>query len=460
MAIGLLLVATLPLVAAGDEDGSVPAKIHKATGTTDLMGGGDYVAIRFGNDAWFGVIYGTDKDPNSVIIYSRMARYLGMSNVKTGAGKQLASRTPIKAWTFLGMRMNSLVEYNDTDGDGICHLLRKGGNVDKASFTAVDQVFKAVNLNASWELSEVTKEKNNSAKWASYQFSLTARNLGYIDLTGGTAPPNASDVLDSVTFTFKLTAHVNRTKVLVPIYNITVKAGAGGAAGTWKADGTVTKTTKNVTGNVVRYGSKVDHDIRGWDFQENNANASLMLENLVLSATSVPSKPGKWYHMNTLRALKREGGIRFNGDKGNETLQTEGLGTGYQQTKPRRVVHPRMDISDEWERSGRLTWIKDVEITDGNTTTTEEMTYQVQGGKAFAFKDGERMAAGLLMAAGFNYPAGERIYHDPGVESQGFLGEEEEDEGISGAGLALFIPIVFMVLIMAVTFGVVLIKKV
>ncbi|MCK5548877.1 MAG: hypothetical protein KAI64_07660, partial [Thermoplasmata archaeon] len=68
----LILFVGLSLSAGAGADWAVKnyesETIIQETGTTDAFEGGDYVYIRFKNDAGFGVLYGTEDDPNSIII--------------------------------------------------------------------------------------------------------------------------------------------------------------------------------------------------------------------------------------------------------------------------------------------------------------------------------------------------------------------------------------------------------
>src|SRR4030067_2127775 len=50
-------------------------------GPTEILGGGDHFFVKFGTDAAFGVIWGSEATPNDVYFVAIKARYLGVAQV-------------------------------------------------------------------------------------------------------------------------------------------------------------------------------------------------------------------------------------------------------------------------------------------------------------------------------------------------------------------------------------------
>ena len=86
-----LLVAVLLAVSAVALIASVPAargattnlsgQLTYSSGTTTLLGGGDYRFIEFGSDAAFGVLWGNATHANNIYVVAIKARYLGVGQV-------------------------------------------------------------------------------------------------------------------------------------------------------------------------------------------------------------------------------------------------------------------------------------------------------------------------------------------------------------------------------------------
>ena len=83
-----------------------------------------------------------------------------------------------------------------------------------------------------------------------------------------------------------------------------------------------------------------------------------------------------------------------------------------------RVLKPaRLHLLDCWEKIGRLTWVTEVNVTEteGAEPTVMNMTAQVQGYKRIMLPLHalHGIYKGFALLAGYSYPAGYRIYHDP-----------------------------------------------
>src|SRR3990172_4125106 len=105
---------------------------------SDLLGGGDKVFVRFGEDAAFGVLWGNATNPNHIYLVAIKARYLGLADVKTAAGQVVDEDRPIKVYTLYGFKLESLIEFNDTNGDGIASCTRAYDAENYTSYIATE----------------------------------------------------------------------------------------------------------------------------------------------------------------------------------------------------------------------------------------------------------------------------------------------------------------------------------
>src|SRR5438552_1941193 len=93
----------------------INSQLVEETGATAALGGGDHVFVRFGNDAAFGVVYGTTANPNNVYLVAIKARYLGLAQAVDTQNRSLAQNVPIKIYTLYAVKLDSIVEYRDNN---------------------------------------------------------------------------------------------------------------------------------------------------------------------------------------------------------------------------------------------------------------------------------------------------------------------------------------------------------
>src|SRR2546429_1205716 len=94
-------------------------KLVEETGPTSVLGGGDHVFVRFGNDAAFGVVYGTTANPNNVYLVAIKARYLGVAQVADTQNRTIAENRPIKIYTLYAVKLDSIIEFRDTNRNNV-----------------------------------------------------------------------------------------------------------------------------------------------------------------------------------------------------------------------------------------------------------------------------------------------------------------------------------------------------
>jgi len=248
----LFLMGSLGAVVSGEDGDDDPYKntfIEKETGTTDYLGGGDFVAIRFGTDAWFSVIYGTEDNPNSIAIASVATRYLGAAQVSDDEGEETYKQVPIKMNSTFAMKLAHLIEFNDTSEDGLFDYQRKGAGLEKKDFIKGNRepIYKAVNLSTNWERSNITTTGNETFR--SWSFTLSAENFSYL-VIGDDA--SGEGTLDKLVFGVTLTATLENASASIPFYKIELKKGGD------EVEKTTEMENKTYTGKKIIYDIKMD----------------------------------------------------------------------------------------------------------------------------------------------------------------------------------------------------------
>ena len=449
--IGSLLVTALFLLSAmigmlttasGEEDFK-NTFIEKETGTTELFGGGDYVAIKFGSDAWFAVIYGTEDNPNSIIIASVATRYLGAAEVYDGSGGKISTQIPIRIKNVFAMKLRHIFEFNDTNDDGLCNYRKKGDGLTYKDYVMHEPIYKAVNLSTVWERSEVTVTSNETGK--SWEFTLTAIDLPYVPI----GEVSGEGKLEKVVFTIKLSASLKDVERGVPFYKIELRRNEDAV------DRVIEKGNRTYKGKTIVYSTKMDHYFEGWDFEENNTNPHLLLETHAFVGNVVPSEVAKKWRWLTYNVAKEKirGTVRakveYSGENQSEEMDEDNAKAGWYINKaPKRLKHQRIKLETQWEKVGWLTWVTNVTVTRNGTETEKNMYFQVQGHrKLWGFGiEKKTVYRGFVILGGFSYPWGDTIYHDPSVGSEVTLldiseiGIEEDSEWMPGFELLALIP--------------------
>jgi len=416
--LGLLL--TVPVFAVAKAAIYVPVTggkgyFEKKSGCTDIFGGGEYVSIRFMRqvpgktyyveDAQFAVIWGNKTNPNSIILYSEVTRYLGAAKVYDINGGLVSDRAPIVVKTIWVQKLEDIFEYYDANGDEVCNTNREG--ILYSGHWWHEPVYKKISLNTSWTRSPVTETLDPDGKHGSWTFSLTAENLSYINI----GKTNFTDgVLDKLTFTFHLEVQLVNVSAQIPCFEITVDAANG-----YSIVGSEKVGIRECNGTRVDYGVKYDHEILGWDFDPSNPNPRLLLEWHAIVGNFIPQKTAEWLKEELLSRIENGAGtVVAETANGTETFDMKDANF----TRPRliRVLKPaRLHLLDDWEKIGSLTWVTSVNVTEteGAEPTAMNMTAQVQGYHRITVPLPHGIYKGFVLLAGYSYPAGYRIYHDP-----------------------------------------------
>jgi len=456
LSIVMALCLVFPLFNTGVQGQTVFVEsLIKETGDIEAFGGGEYIGIRFGTEALFAVVYGTDENPNSPVIFVSINRYLGKANVTDTNNASLAVEKPLAVRTVYAVRLAALFEFNDTNDDGICNLIRFADGLSAVAFQDHEPIYKAVDLNTSWKPGNVKAAANNTERWKSWEFTITARNLSYIPIGN----VNTTGKLDLLQFRFKLMAYIEDATYTIPQYNLRVTASsADGSDEPPEILDTESTGEEEIDGKVLRYKSKVDHVIEGWDFDPTNDDPGLLLETHSILGNVVSTAMLKWINLQFLQDEDRTGTMEYETSVGNETVDEADTTLMYTNQQPRKLKHPRLDVNDAWGRFSRFSWVKNVTVTRDGNTTDEEMFYQVQGGRKFAWLGNEGLFTGYYVVGGFSYPGGDRIVHDPELSISNFYQENAREEA-SDEGYDMVMPILFMIFVIVMAPIVILLFK-
>jgi len=363
---------------------------------TDRLGGGDLVAVRAG-DAIFGVRYGSERQPNDVVIFAEYKRFLGGADIVDAEGNLVRSKG-IPVFTLVGQSLNGFIEFDDRDGDGLLNFLAVNETGD---IVRNDHPVKALRLNTSWALDGPTVEVAGETTYVN--FTLTAADLPY-DLVWDPARRHgvpADGALDSVSFTFHLEVDVVGRRARVPWYRVTI------------ADGDERRISdveflewRNVTGRAVAMGAKYDHGIVGWDFV--NDTTLLALETRLLFGNYFPQLVAQFVHMAYYHDHAEDENGTWRHDP-NEMAPT----------RPHLYTRDRIYFADDYERVGRLEWTTNVTVDGVNAT----MRFQVQGGERLRFEHHGAWFLGFAVRGAYIYPNGQAIQHDPAIFAESILPE-------------------------------------
>jgi hypothetical protein len=380
-------------------------QLTEERGDTPILGGGGHVFVRFGRDAAFGIVYGTTANPNNIYVVAIKARYLGVAQVVDAQGRSILENRPIKVYTLYAMKLDSIVEFRDLNGNGVADYARVyNSTTNKFSnyFGRGDTLYKRVDLNTNWTLGPTVQ--TNGTGYRSWTFNLSAENRSYSAVANYTG--SVAGVLPLIRFTFHLNASLQQvTNVSVPQWKVTV-SGANAIAG-------VTRMTDLlVSGKALHYDLKWDQDIEGWSYAPGNAAGvarRLLLEVGAVVGNVIPAAlADQWLDNHVLGPMREAGNAQFNATTGAATANAT-TGT---YSVVRRLQTPNVDFGGNWTRIGRYVW-------DGNSVvdgTNRPVYGQIVAGQRFAAigENGDRFI-GFVLLAGLSFRGGASVMHDPSI---------------------------------------------
>ena len=417
--------------------------IKEDSGYTHYFGGGNFVGVRFGNDAWFGVVYGTENHSNYITIGSVIARYLGAAVVKDTNGNIIYNQIPIKVYSVYGIQLRWLLEFNDQNNNGIFDHERKDLDPTKTNNIYNDTVYKWSHLKTAWTRTPVDRTVTNTS--ITYKFNLSAENLPINSVFGN------AGTLDKIQFNFKLKAYLEEVNgKTYPRYEVIVDRDT--TTGDWRIVSSTRIEDGNYTGKVMKYSVKVDHIIEGWDFAHINTNPGLALETVGIIGTYLSEGFMKWARAQYCQCYNNsDSKINMNTetDTSKVTYNEDNLALG----RSMRLKSPRISVEDKWTKVGYLTWVTDVNVTRSGNTTQENMYFQVQGAVRLindnpGARDG--LFIGWIYLGAFSYPGGEKIVHDPEVGGEAYTMNISTEIGKPRFPLGILLFIVGVIVLVVV----------
>ena len=414
------LVALPPARAADISD-----RLVEARGPTDMLGGGEYLFVRFGADAAFGVMWGNASNPNHVYIIAIKARYLGVAQVFDQAGREVTRNYPIKIYTLYALRLDGLVEFWDANGDGLANYRRGYDGQNFTWYSETEDVSKRTDLRTGWTPGNVTRTSGPGER--SWAFNLTAASLPYVGVNN-TVVSRGDNILNEVQFTFHLRASLEDIdNATVPNWRVTVD--------TSRARPVVVDFERledlAFRGKVARYSAKWDQRISGWDFDP-GPNRRLLLEFASVVGNVIPLGGAGWADEGYLGRANETGQARYETASGNETAnETSDL------SAPRLVRSPYLDFGGNWTRIARFAWVTDSTV-DG---VTQPLYGQVFAGRRILARgEAGSLFSGFILLGGLSYAEGAEIVHDPDVSLDVLA---ELDLGV-GTGLVILVATVVL----------------
>lgn len=386
----LLLASPLAVLGAAQDDEpeiTRDLQVEVTTGSTDRFGGGDWIRIDVGSTT-FAVLYGNESNPNNPKMVAEYDRYLGAAEVYNESGGLVHDRTPLPVRTVMVQSFDFMLEFKDTDDDGLVHIPHEMGFMD-ILMGSFDLPRKILSLRQTWELEGLVIDEGEAL--TTVDFNITATNLDYT-----LAPDNPGDGLDRITFSFHIRVELVDSTLDVPVYNLTVSE-TGEIVG-------FNKLTETVTGMTVDGTFKYDHYIEGWDWVDDDSRLALVTH--VFAGSFVPQVTAKFLRLEfALRALE-DGRLHDQDTVGD---------------RPLLITADSMQFEDEWEHVGRIFWVSDVTV-DGQDMRMAFQLFRAE--KIFDFRGLKPgIFKGVAFWGAFVYPQGNVIFHDPGMEAALFVPE-------------------------------------
>jgi hypothetical protein len=171
VAMMLMTAFSMSISSAASVPVSENDKITTEVGTTADLGGGDHFYVKFGSDASFGILWGTQDNPNDIYFVSYIARHIGFINVEEPNGTAL-TQEPLKVYTLYAVKLDRLIEYSNGSGNSLLSYVPS----NLIGELLAGQIYKWVNLDTAWTASNWINgtAQNGDLTW---NFTLTAKNL-------------------------------------------------------------------------------------------------------------------------------------------------------------------------------------------------------------------------------------------------------------------------------------------
>ncbi len=177
----IMMLSMVPISASAATTTSTDdTQMSTEGGPTTILGGGDHFFVRFGSDAAFGVVWGTPGNPNDIYVVSIVARYLGEAQVYNRQNELVQANHTIKVYTMYAVKLDNLIEYNDSNQDGMLQYHRGYDMISEmmgSNYTSSETMYKMVSMATAWNSTAVVN--TTTADSTVFSFSLTANDQPY-----------------------------------------------------------------------------------------------------------------------------------------------------------------------------------------------------------------------------------------------------------------------------------------
>jgi hypothetical protein len=414
--IAVMMLSMMPLNTSAATTAN-ETKMTTDSGPTDILGGGDHFFVRFGSDAAFGIVWGTQDHPNDIYVVSIAARYLGEAQVYNRQDQLVQANHTIKVYTMYAVKLDNLIEYNDSNKDGMLQYHRGydqatevTGNISNSSET----MYKMVDLDTAWNSTAVVNTTTTNS--TVFSFSLTATNQSYEYLSAKASYNVGDNELNQLNLTFRLTAttaHVDNATISQ--YKLTVASGPFGNRMLYNIQ---QLDPKYASEDVVSYNAKWNKTIQGWDVDPNNTNPAILLEFESLVGNYIPLTAASVLetreYQKIIDLLGEDGTARVQTSAGSQNLNN----TAGDMNGPMDLITPKMTFGGNKTQIGTFEWVTNVTV-DGKAAQAHS---QVIAGYPTMVRgwNGE-IFTGFVLVGGISYPGGGLIVQDPSVSSQATL---------------------------------------
>jgi len=430
---------------------SLNEEITVDEGSTEILGGGDYFFVRFGEDAAFGIVWGNETNPNSVYFVSVVARHLAYAHVYDKDGEVVEKNHAVKVYTMYAVKLDGMLEFNDTNDNGLLPYLR-AYNEDQESFTdytrlGPEQMYKKVDFSTSWTSTPVEHDETDDKK--TWSFNLTASELPYELLEDASVVEVGDNVLNELKLTFHLEARaMQMDNASLPQWRVTVNRGPLGNP--WFTLDDVEKLKDmHVTGDVVSYHVKWDKAIEGWDFDPANDNPMLLVEFETVVGNYLPAGLFTWMQMlqyeRMIAQMNEFGSMECETAQGDvEVNETTGT-----LSAPKALATPKLSFGGEYTKIGKLEWVSDVTV-DGLQAQVQAQLMAGHRVTTMAMLNGEATAfTGFVALQAMTYPGGESIVHDPTYSVEALVDVSLEDKPAFPMLMAIVVGAIIVIVAVA-----------
>ncbi len=440
MLLGVLVIPQSTSAAGTDLSGSLQTE----QGATSILGGGDHFFVKFGADAAFGIVWGTNTTPNNVYFVAIKARYLGMAQVYDSNGNQVGTNQTVKVYTMYAVKLDDILEFNDSDGSGTLPYFREyyNGNFT-GSYFSLEPIYKKVDLKTAWTASQVTSATTNTTK--TWSFTLSARNLSYTAIPNGSyTGPTGDNTFNEVSLTFHLQAKmVQVDNATIPQWRITVTRGMGMMGNMMRFSNAERMPDLVMSGKMITYRVKWDSSFQGWDFDAANTHPALIMEFGAIVGNYIPPAMATWMETRMIQAMNENGYMSCR--SGGNQVDADGTTGVYMTPKP--ITTPSLTFGGESTQIGRFEWVSDVTV-DG---VQEQLHAQLMAGvPVWAVGANGALFHGFAVIGGIAYPGGEQIVNDPTFSSDALVDLGSRTPVLGGGILLIGLLIAVIVIIVAV----------